>query len=84
MTYPLALDATLKYRSAPQDLIDHLFGEKVHEVPVLSIAEMSVNIYEDGETSTKTTIPATPGVGILGTATILLCAAHYYMERRKI
>ncbi len=84
VTYPLALDATLKYRSAPQDLIDHLFGEKVHEVPVLSIAEMSVNIYEDGETSTETTIPATPGVGILGTATILLCAAHYYMERRKI
>ncbi|MCC7576416.1 MAG: cytochrome c family protein, partial [Methanomethylovorans sp.] len=84
VTYPLTIIATLQYRSAPQDLIDHLFGEDVYEVPVISMTEISTNIYENEEAAADAATPATPGTGILGSVTILLCAAYYYMERRKI
>ena len=88
VTYPLAIEATLQYRSAPQDIIDHLFGEDVYEVPVISMTEISTNIYENEETAAvgaaDAATPSTPGVGSLSSVTILLCAAYFYMGRRKI
>jgi mono/diheme cytochrome c family protein len=88
VTYPLAIEATLQYRSAPQDIIDHLFGEDVYEVPVISMTEISTNIYENEETAAvgaaDAATPSTPGVDSLSSVTILLCAAYFYMGRRKI
>lgn len=44
--YPVTVIATLKYMSAPQELVDHLFGEGVHEVPVISMVQASGMIYD--------------------------------------
>jgi hypothetical protein len=45
-SYPLTVDATLNYMSAPQELIDHLFGEGIHEVPVIAMVKASGKIPE--------------------------------------
>jgi hypothetical protein len=44
--YPVTVDATLNYMSAPQELIDHLFGKEVHEVPVVTMVHASEMIYD--------------------------------------
>ncbi len=38
--YPVAVEATLKYTSAPQELIDHLFPGETHTVPVVTMAQV--------------------------------------------
>ncbi len=45
-SYPLTVDATLNYMSAPQELIDHLFGEGIHEVPAIAMAKASGRIHD--------------------------------------
>jgi len=45
-SYPLTVDATLNYMSAPQKLIDHLFGEGIHEVPVIAMGKASGRIHD--------------------------------------
>ncbi len=71
--YPLTVDATLKYRSAPQELIDHLFGEGVHEVPVIDMTEISAVIY-DPATPPEERVPpeSAPGFGVFATVAVLL------------
>ncbi len=81
VAYPLALEATLKYRSAPQDTIDHLFGDNVYEVPVINMTRASSSIYENEGEAMAT--PSTPGIAALGSITLFLCAA-YCISRRKI
>lgn len=81
VVYPLTVEATLKYRSAPQDTIDHLFGDNVYEVPVINMAVVSSNIYENDEEATA--MPSTPGITALGSMVVCLCAA-YCTSRRKI
>jgi hypothetical protein len=44
--YPINIEATLKYRSAPQSLIDHLFEEGGHEVPVVDMVTNSGTVYD--------------------------------------
>ncbi|MBN1133419.1 MAG: cytochrome c family protein [Methanosarcinaceae archaeon] len=39
--YPVSVSTKLRYRSAPQDIIDHLFGEGVYEVPIIDMVEKS-------------------------------------------
>lgn len=81
VAYPLTVEATLKYRSASQDTIDHLFGEGVYEVPVINMTRVSSNIYEnEGE---ATTVSPIPGIAAFGSMTVLLYAA-YCISRRKI
>jgi len=36
---PITVSAKLRYRSAPQEIIDSLFGEGVYDVPVIDMAE---------------------------------------------
>lgn len=48
---PINITATLKYRSAPQHLIDELFGEGEMDVPVIEMTEESLGLgegYEQG------------------------------------
>lgn len=81
VAYPLIVEATLKYRSAPQDTVDHLFGDGVYEVPVINMTSVSSNIYEnEGE---ATTVPSTSGITAVGSIIVFLCAA-YLLSRRKI
>jgi len=83
VTYPLSIEATLKYRSAPQHLIDYLFGEMVYEVPVIDMKYVSTNVYENEEDASKA-IPSTPGVGVLGSISVLLFIAEYIGKRKKM
>ncbi len=46
---PINITATLKYRSAPQHLIDELFGEGEMDVPVIEMTEESVDLSEGYE-----------------------------------
>ena len=43
---PISITATLKYRSAPQEMIDHLFGEGELEVPVIDMTHKSLILGE--------------------------------------
>ncbi|WP_406656300.1 multiheme c-type cytochrome [Methanolobus sp. ZRKC2] len=75
--YPVTVDATLKYRSAPQDLIDHLFGEDVHEVPVIDMVEKSRIIYDpdtppESRTQPQSESQSTPGFTVFATVAALL------------
>jgi hypothetical protein len=81
VAYPLKVEATLKYRSAPQETINYLFGDNVYEVPVINMTIVSSSIYEnEGEASS---VPSTPGITALGSIVVSLCSA-YCISRRKI
>jgi len=49
VSLPISINAVLKYRSAPQELIDHLLGEEF-EVPVVEMTRDS-QILDDGDKS---------------------------------
>ncbi|MBN1134523.1 MAG: hypothetical protein JXA38_06380 [Methanosarcinaceae archaeon] len=61
--YPISVSTKLRYRSAPQDIIDHLFGEGIYEVATIDMVEKSNLIYSPNSASspvnqdTKETIP---------------------------
>jgi len=56
--YPVTVDATLNYMSAPQELIDHLFGKGIHEVPVITMVQASEMIYDpDKPVETQAEVP---------------------------
>ena len=56
--YPVTVDATLNYMSAPQELIDHLFGKGVHAVPVITMVQASEMIYDpDRPVETQAEVP---------------------------
>jgi len=81
VAYPLKVEATLKYRSAPQETINYLFGDNVYEVPVINMTIVSSSIYENEGEATE--VPSTPGITALGSITFVICAA-YCIRRRKI
>ena len=41
---PLKINAVLHYRSAPQDVVDALLGEKSIKLPIIDMAEVSREI----------------------------------------
>jgi len=41
---PLKIKAVLHYRSAPQDVVDALLGEKSMKLPIIDMAEVSTEI----------------------------------------
>ncbi|TGC11187.1 cytochrome c family protein [Methanolobus halotolerans] len=80
--YPVTVDAILKYRSAPQELIDHLFGEGVHEVPVIDMAEISNVIYDPGSPpGSRTESRSSPGFTIFIAVALLLII--YVLKNNK-
>ena len=81
VAYPLTVEATLKYRSAPQETVDYLFGDNLYEVPVINMRIASSNIYENVGEATE--VPSTPGITALGSITFVICAACC-IRRRKI
>ncbi|MDW7733025.1 MAG: multiheme c-type cytochrome [Methanolobus sp.] len=77
VVYPVTVDATLKYRSAPQNLIDHLFGEDVHEVPVIDMVERSRIVYDpdtppESRAQPKSESESTSGFKVFATVAALL------------
>ncbi len=58
---PISVKARLLYRSAPQDVIDELFGEGVHQVPVVEMNAAVSGINGDVETPSQ----STPGPGFV-------------------
>lgn len=78
--YPVTVEATLEYRSAPQSLIDHLFEEGMHEVPVVDMAVSSVSIY-DPNSDPNDRSENTPGFAGLSTIAAFLVIVQLF--RRK-
>ncbi len=79
VSYPLTVRTSLNYRSASQELIDHLLGEDV-EVPVISMNEVSSTIY-DPETSSEERTESSPGFGIF--AGVMVLALTMYISKRQ-
>ncbi|MBN2110733.1 MAG: cytochrome c family protein [Methanosarcinaceae archaeon] len=78
VVYPVNVEATLKYRSASQELIDHLFGEGVHEVPVIDMAEVSGAIYDpDSPPESRTQSQSSPGFTVFAAVAVLLIVYAY-------
>jgi hypothetical protein len=83
--YPITVESTLKYRSAPQDMIDHLLGEET-EVPVVDMSKMSAIIYDPSTPADERTQPepeseSTPGFGVV-TAAMVLGFTMYILKRK--
>jgi hypothetical protein len=83
--YPLTIQSTLKYRSAPQDMIDHLLGEETM-VPVVDMNKMSAIIYDPSTPADERTQPepgsaSTPGFSALAAAMVL--GITMYILKRK-
>ncbi|HIH86998.1 MAG TPA: hypothetical protein HA304_03750 [Methanosarcinales archaeon] len=63
---PISITAVLKYRSAPQELIDHLLGEEF-EVPVVYMTQDSRTIGDEDKSipGFQITFPVLPGLLLL-------------------
>jgi hypothetical protein len=87
VVYPLKVETMLNYRSAPQQLIDKLFGHGTYEVPVIRMNEVSGTIYhpdtppEERTETTTSTAPTTPGFGVFITAMVM--ALMMYIFKRN-
>lgn len=84
--YPVTVETALKYRSAPQELIDKLLGEET-EVPIVDMNEMSAIIYDPSTPADERTQPepeseSTPGFGIFA-ALMVLGITMYIFKRSK-
>ncbi len=80
VVYPLKVETSLNYRSAPQYTIDHLFGEGMYEVPVINMNEMSATIY-DPDTTPEDRNESTPGFSIF-TACMVFMLMMYIFKRK--
>ena len=80
--YPVAVEATLKYRSAPQDLIDHLFDDGVHEVPVVDMVKSSGTIY-DPESDPESRTENAPGFAGLSAIAAFIAIAQLFKRKRN-
>ncbi len=78
--YPLSVETSLNYRSAPQDLIDHLLGEET-QVPVISMNEVSSTIYDPATPPEERSEESTPGFGIVP-ATMAIILMMYVFKRK--
>lgn len=78
--YPVYVNVKLQYRSAPQDVIDDLFGKGTHEVPVINMAEKSSRINDPDAPPGE---PSMPGFGanILILMFSVLIIVHYRKYR---
>ncbi|WP_406660080.1 multiheme c-type cytochrome [Methanolobus sp. ZRKC3] len=79
VNYPVLVEATLNYRSAPQELIDHLFEEGVHEVPVIDMAQASGNIYDPTDPGSGE--EEAPGFVAFSTAITLLAITRLFKDK---
>jgi hypothetical protein len=84
--YPVTVETTLKYRSAPQDMIDHLLGEET-EVPIVDMNKDIANIYDPSTPADERTQPepeseSSPGFGVF-TALMVLGITMYMFKRNK-
>ncbi|MEA1984072.1 MAG: multiheme c-type cytochrome [Euryarchaeota archaeon] len=71
---PISVDVELLYRSAPQTMIDELFGDGVYEVPAIEMATASG--YINGRPDSSETIPS---IGLLGLF-MVIAAAFYHRK----
>lgn len=78
--YPVYVNAKLQYRSAPQDVIDDLFGKDTHEVPMITMAEKSSRI-NDPDALPGSSIPGF-GSDILVLMFTILIIIQYYRNYR--
>ncbi|ABE53228.1 multiheme c-type cytochrome [Methanococcoides burtonii] len=58
---PILVEAKLLYRSAPQSIVDELFGKGTHEVPVIDMAKAYGSINGEAEVPSS----STPGFGVI-------------------
>lgn len=84
--YPITVETTLKYRSAPQDMIDHLLGGET-EVPIVDMNKDIAIIYDPSTPADERAQPepeseSTPGLGIF-TAAMILGITMYILKRNK-
>ncbi len=85
VVYPLKVETSLNYRSAPQDIIDQLFGEDMYEVPVINMNEASNTIYDPDtpleERNLEDKNESTPGFSIF-TACMAFMLMIYIFKRK--
>jgi hypothetical protein len=85
ISYPLTVEATLNYMSAPQELIDNLFGEGIHEVPVIAMVKASGKIHDpEKPAETQTQAPgftASMALMVLAALTIALTIIGSYKKQ---
>jgi hypothetical protein len=77
VTYPVSVSTKLRYRSAPQDIIDHLFGEGTYEVPTIDMTEKSNLIYPPNgipSAANQDTEETIPGFGLFGVVVAFIFA----------
>ncbi|MBP2031115.1 mono/diheme cytochrome c family protein [Methanohalophilus levihalophilus] len=74
---PISVDVKLLYRSAPQSMIDDIFGDNVHEVPVVEM-----NSYR-GAINGDVPSESTPGFGVAGMILSLMGAILYLRYGKK-
>ncbi|MEZ5334584.1 MAG: hypothetical protein R2741_04775 [Methanolobus sp.] len=80
VAYPLTVETKLNYRSASQEIIDHLLGEDT-EVPVVIMNDMSSTVFDPATPADERTTEPTPGFGILATSMSLVLMM--YLIKRK-
>jgi hypothetical protein len=74
---PILVDVKLLYRSAPQSMVDELFGEEVYDVPVVEMESYKGAI--NGEVPSG----STPGVGFAGVVFSLISAICYLRYKKE-
>ncbi|WP_135613158.1 multiheme c-type cytochrome [Methanococcoides sp. AM1] len=74
---PILVEAKLLYRSAPQDMVDELFGEGTYDVPVVDM----VNAY--GSINGEADIPSEPTPGFGGILLVISMIAVACIYRTK-
>ncbi len=82
IVYPLKVETSLNYRSAPQYIIDHLFGKEMYEVPVISMNKASSTIY-DPSTPPEERTESTPGFSIFAASMAFVLIMHIFTENKR-
>ena len=77
--YPVTVEATLKYRSAPQELIDHLFEEDTPQVPVIDMTYIAGNIYDPNSDPVSRKEDA-PGFAALSALIVLFAIVQLFKK----
>ncbi|WP_157197344.1 multiheme c-type cytochrome [Methanohalobium evestigatum] len=80
--YPITVNAKLQYRSAPQDVIDRLFGRGTHKVPVVTMNEKT-SLIRDPNASRGSSVTPGFGVDVLILIFSILVVILYYRNHKK-
>ncbi|WP_445476236.1 multiheme c-type cytochrome [Methanococcoides methylutens] len=75
---PILVEAKLLYRSAPQDMVDELFGEGTYDVPVIDMANAYSSINGEADIPSE----PTPGFGAVLLVISLVAVVCIYRTKK--